>query len=79
MAAKQLNELRHCGSAGTSSSEPERVMNLEQRADGWWIVGIPDSITECGPYSTKAEAEKTRRGLGEFFKRWQDPKWFGAV
>lgn len=43
-------------------------MQTEKRTDGWWIVGVPDTITECGPYDTKSEAESDKRGLQRFFK-----------
>ncbi len=43
-------------------------MRLERRADGWWIVNIPDnSNPENGPYDRKAEAEDGRQGLTRFF------------
>lgn len=44
-------------------------MELVKRWDGWWIVEIPDSVTEAGPYDTKAEAEEDRRGLERAFKK----------
>lgn len=43
-------------------------MMLQKRSDGWWIINVPDSVTECGPYDTKAEADDDRRGLARTFK-----------
>jgi hypothetical protein len=42
-------------------------MNLKKRDDGWWIVNVPDTITECGPYDTKAEAKDDMDGLQRTF------------
>lgn len=50
-------------------------MELERRADGWWIVNVPDSVTECGPYDTKAEADEDRRGLRRTFQRLDNGTW----
>lgn len=47
-------------------------MELQKRPDGWWIINVPDSVTECGPYATRAEAAETRRGLAYTFKRLDD-------
>ena len=50
-------------------------MKLRKRQDGWWIVDVPDSVMECGPYDTEAEAEDTRRSLARTFKMLDaDPK-----
>jgi len=50
-------------------------MQLKKRSDGWWIVNIPDSVTEAGPYDTKTEAEEDRCGLARIFKMLDaDPK-----
>lgn len=39
-------------------------LNLVRRADGWWVVGLPDAACpDCGPYVTKTEADEARRGL----------------
>ncbi|MFZ5832273.1 MAG: hypothetical protein ACOY3P_19480 [Planctomycetota bacterium] len=51
-------------------------MELEQRDDGWWITGVPDTVTECGPYQTKALAESDRRGLERTFKHFDDPAFW---
>lgn len=50
-------------------------MTTEPRADGWWVVGLPDDPNEegCGPYKTKAEAEEIRRGLERTYKHWEEP------
>ena len=42
---------------------------IERRPDGWWIVGY--ECGDCGPYSTKAEAEQDRRGM----RRWYREHW----
>jgi len=47
-------------------------MKLDKRPDGWWVVNVPDTVTECGPYDTRVEAEETRRGLTHTFKRLDD-------
>jgi hypothetical protein len=50
-------------------------MNIERRPDGWWIVDVPDTIDQCGPYATKADAEKDRVGLARFFRHENDRSW----
>ena len=52
-------------------------MQTTRRKDGWWITKITEipDCDDCGPYSTKAEAESDRRGLERFFKH-EDKKWF---
>jgi len=48
-------------------------MKLQKRPDGfWWIVNIPDSITENGPYDSRTEAAETRDGLARTFQRLDD-------
>ena len=42
-------------------------MNTTKRGSKWWIEGVPD-YGDCGPYSTKSEAESDRRGMERFFK-----------
>ena len=37
-------------------------MTLIHRPDGWWITGLAD-CDDCGPYTTRAEADDDRRGL----------------
>jgi hypothetical protein len=54
-------------------------MNVEQRPNGWWIVGVPDTVSECGPYATRAEAEADRVGMSRFFRRWEDPEWMEGI
>jgi hypothetical protein len=44
----------------------------KKRADGWWIVGVPE-VEDCGPYPTKTEAEEDRQGLGRFRKYENEP------
>lgn len=48
------------------------TMKLERRVDGWWIVGVPDTVPECGPYERtvdgKAEAKSDLEGLKRFFR-----------
>lgn len=43
-------------------------LELEHRPSGWWIVGLPDTAPECGPYDTKVEAQSDKRGLERFYK-----------
>lgn len=43
-------------------------MNLARRPDGWWIVKVPGSVTECGPYRDKQEAAGDLAGLRRFFE-----------
>jgi hypothetical protein len=43
-------------------------MQVTKKSDGWWIVNVPDTVTECGPYDTRAEAEDDRRGLERTFR-----------
>lgn len=50
-------------------------METVHRPDGWWIVNVPDTITECGPYDTRADAEQDRRGMAAFFRRCDDLEW----
>jgi hypothetical protein len=47
-------------------------MKLEKRSDGWWIVEIPDTVTEAGPYDKKIEAEEDQQGLARAFKSLDD-------
>ncbi len=43
-------------------------MQTTRRKDGWWITGHEEH-DDCGPYSTRAEADSDRRGL-ERVERW---------
>ena len=55
---------------------PKTEMTLQKRKDGWWILHVPDSITEYGPYDTKDEAEEDRVGLARTFQMLDaDPKY----
>jgi hypothetical protein len=49
-------------------------MATTQKHDGWWIDG-EHLVEDCGPYTTRAEAESDRRGLERFF-RYQDRPGF---
>lgn len=41
---------------------------VEQRADGWWAVGLPDNdMPAIGPYDTRGDALEGRRGVMRFF------------
>ena len=51
-------------------------MKVEQRNGKWWVVDIPDTISEAGPYKTRAEAEQDRRGMEAFFRHEDDEEWF---
>lgn len=53
-------------------------MRTERRPDGWWIVEIPDTVSECGSYGTRAEAERDRIGLERFFRHEDDAAWFNG-
>ncbi len=46
-------------------------MQTTRRPDGWWITKITEipDCDDCGPYSTRAEAEEDQRGL-ERFAKW---------
>ena len=52
-------------------------LTLAKRTDGYWIVGLEDDgrPLDCGPYSSKAEAEDDRRGL-ERSAKYEDRKGF---
>lgn len=44
-----------------------------KKLDGrWWLINVPDSVTEYGPYDTRAEAEESKRGLERTFKALED-------
>jgi len=56
-----------------------RVVNRGSRANPeYWIVGVPayeadgESHTECGPYSTRSEAEDDRLGLEKSYIKLDD-------
>ena len=56
------------------------MMNTERRSDGWWIVGVPDTIDQCGPYTTRAEAEKDRVGMARAIRHENDSRyWLGVL
>jgi hypothetical protein len=42
-------------------------LKVEQREDGWWVTGQPEGEWDCGPYSTRKEADEDRQGLERFF------------
>ncbi len=46
-------------------------MKVEQKVaekeTEWWVTHIPDTVTECGPYTTHREADDAKRGLKKFF------------
>ena len=48
------------------------MLTLEQRPDGWWIIGQPRGDLECGPYTTKTEAKTDLRGVERFYKQSHD-------
>ena len=54
-------------------------MNVKKRSDGYWIVGIPDTVTEAGPYPTPAEAREGIRGLTAFFAEYDKLKFQGKL
>jgi hypothetical protein len=47
-------------------------MKSIKRDREWWVTEIPD-CEDCGPYSTKEDAEDTRRGLERFYKYKDEP------
>ena len=47
-------------------------MKVIEKHDGYWVTDIPD-CEPCGPYTTKADAEDTMRGLERFFKFHDEP------
>jgi len=59
----------------TAIPEPPAMTTTHttRRPDGWWIVDTPDGIDECGPYTTKAEAEEDLRGIRRFLKYEDKP------
>lgn len=45
------------------------MSEVKSRPDGWWIAWEFEGASgECGPYTTKAEAEDDRVGLERTFK-----------
>jgi hypothetical protein len=51
-------------------SDPEvDAMRIVRRDGKYWIVNVPDTVTDCGEYDTKKEAESDLQGLKRFFKR----------
>lgn len=48
-----------------------------RHADGWWIEGVPaytvagETLTACGPYDTRHEAESDRRGMERFYRTYK--------
>ena len=53
----------------------EWKMELEKRADGWWITGVPDT-PDCGPYDRKVDAESDRRGMARFYRHADERDFF---
>jgi hypothetical protein len=50
-------------------------MKTLKRKDGWWITGVTES-EDCGPYSSKKEAEEDRVGLARTEKNMDKrPFW----
>lgn len=43
----------------------------KRRKHEYWILGVPSDVTECGPYSTRAEAESDLRGMRESFRKME--------
>jgi len=55
---------------GCRKKERAWKLELEERPDGWWIVGLPeDAGSECGPWKLnkeKGEAKEAMKGLIAF-------------
>ena len=49
-------------------------MQTVKRRDGWWIENVPE-CEDCGPYSTRKQADSDMRGMERFFK-FEDKKHF---
>jgi hypothetical protein len=49
----------------------KRNTMIEQRPDGYWIVGLPNGL-KCGPYDRKADAIDDERGLQRTYKYCQE-------
>lgn len=49
-------------------------LKIEGRADGHWIVGLPNGFLDCGPYTSQSEAREAKRGIERFF-RDELPGW----
>lgn len=50
-------------------------LKLTKRSDGWWVTGWPDGgFEDCGPYTTKDEANEDRQGLERMLLHWDDTR-----
>jgi len=47
----------------------------EKREGEWWVTGIL-GVEDCGPYSTRADAESDRRGMERFLKYAEQRDFF---
>lgn len=48
-------------------------LSIQQRADGWWLVNVPNhTCCEHGPYRTRREALEARDGTNRFFASLTD-------
>ena len=65
-----------CGRGSGHGREAE--MHVVQRPDGWWIVDVPDTVSECGPYGTRKDAERDLRGMQRFYQSVDDPTFVPA-
>jgi len=45
-------------------------VDVVRRDDGWWIINLPSSDSECGAYDTRKQAEEDLRGLRRFYQEW---------
>jgi hypothetical protein len=46
------------------------LIECTKRANGWWFCYLPESGPdgECGPYTTRDEAEDDGRGVVRFYR-----------
>jgi hypothetical protein len=48
-------------------------MHVIPRNGKWEITDMPDGEPDCGPYTTRAEAESDRIGMARFFRDENKP------
>lgn len=57
------------------------ALEVVQGGGGWWIMSSVDGVDNMGPYSTRAEAERDRVGVGRTLRALErgDDKWFDGA